>query len=123
MGLTRVSPAWIATLAQCTCKPWLMLQSTQLSAAEPKTSEKLGAAAEEEGAKVAIKPIPVQQAFFTLVTIGAILLMTITMRGSDTQEISFQWFKTNLLATGLVDKLEVMNKSQVRVYVRPNNAR
>ena len=113
-------PHWLNAL---TCKPRLVLQSTQLSAAEPKTSEKLGAAAEEEGAKVAIKPIPVQQAFFTLVTIGAILLMTITMRGSDTQEISFQWFKTNLLATGLVDKLEVMNKSQVRVYVRPNNAR
>ncbi len=44
------------------------------------------------------------------------------MNRQDTQEVSFQWFKANLLASGLVEKLEVLNKTVVRVYVRPNNS-
>jgi hypothetical protein len=34
------------------------------------------------------------------------------------QEISFQMFRNQLLAKGLVDKLEVSNKSLVKVFVR-----
>ena len=34
------------------------------------------------------------------------------------QEISFQMFRNQLLANGLVDKLEVSNKNLVKVYVR-----
>ena len=34
------------------------------------------------------------------------------------QEISFQVFRNQLLANGLVDKLEVSNKNLVKVYVR-----
>ena len=31
------------------------------------------------------------------------------------QEVSFQWFKTQLLAKGVVEKLEVANKQTVKV--------
>ena len=40
----------------------------------------------------------------------------------DAQEVSFQWFKTQLLAKGAVEKLEVANKSVVKVR-RPVLAR
>ena len=36
----------------------------------------------------------------------------------EVQEVSFAWFKHHLLARGLVDRLEVSNKAQVKVYVR-----
>ena len=36
----------------------------------------------------------------------------------EAQEVSFQWFKTNLLAKGAVERVEVANKSTVKVYVR-----
>ena len=38
----------------------------------------------------------------------------------EVQEISFAWFKHHLLARGLVDRLEVSNKAQVKVFVRGN---
>ena len=59
--------------------------------------------------------------FFTAV-VGCIALMAGAGR-SDAQEVSFQWFKTNLLATGQVEKLEVANKALVKVFVRPSQAR
>lgn len=37
---------------------------------------------------------------------------------SESQEISFQTFKTELLANQLVERVEVVNKSFVRVYVK-----
>ena len=37
---------------------------------------------------------------------------------SDVREISFQEFKTTLLEAGLVDRVEVSNKTQAKVYVR-----
>ena len=37
--------------------------------------------------------------------------------GSDVREISFQEFKTTLLEAGLVDRIEVSNKTQAKVYV------
>lgn len=55
-------------------------------------------------------------------TIAAIAFVTLGMNRQDTQEVSFQWFKSNLLASGLVEKLEVLNKTVVRVYVRPNTS-
>ena len=42
---------------------------------------------------------------------------------SDVQEISFQHFKTHLLAQGLVEKVEVANKTSAKVYVRGGSAR
>lgn len=51
---------------------------------------------------------------------AAWLLSTVMGFGSnDVQEVSFQWFKTHLLSKHVVEKLEVTNKSTVRVYVRP----
>eukprot|EP00887_Chlorella_sp_A99_P001432 scaffold8.g1432.t1 len=41
----------------------------------------------------------------------------------EAQEVSFQWFKTHLLSKGVVEKLEVANKSAVKVYVRAQAAR
>lgn len=41
------------------------------------------------------------------------------MGRSDVQEVSFQWFATHLLSKHVVEKLEVTNKSTVKVYVRP----
>ena len=38
------------------------------------------------------------------------------------QEVSFQYFRNELLARGLVEKLEVLNKNSVRVYVRTSSA-
>ena len=37
--------------------------------------------------------------------------------GSEVREISFQEFKTTLLEQGLVDRIEVSNKTQAKVYV------
>ena len=37
---------------------------------------------------------------------------------AQSQEVSFQHFRNELLARGLVEKLEVLNKNVVRVYVR-----
>ena len=36
----------------------------------------------------------------------------------DVQEISFQHFKTHLLAKEAIDKVEVTNKTLVKVYIR-----
>jgi len=48
---------------------------------------------------------------------GTALLMT-ALATPDAQEISFQTFKTDLLANKMVDRIEVVNKSLVKVYVR-----
>lgn len=37
-----------------------------------------------------------------------------------TQEISFQWFKTHLLSTDVVERVEVANKQTVKVFIRPS---
>mmetsp|Transcript_27205 Transcript_27205/g.59429 ORF Transcript_27205/g.59429 Transcript_27205/m.59429 type:complete len:643 (+) Transcript_27205:135-2063(+) len=42
--------------------------------------------------------------------------------GARTHEISFQEFKTKLLAQGLVTRLEVANNNTVKVYVKPDSA-
>ena len=49
-----------------------------------------------------------------MATCGTILM---TVHGCQ-QEISFQMFRNQLLANGLVEKLEVSNKNLVKVYVR-----
>ena len=62
-------------------------------------------------------PVPL-----TWLGIGALTLYVISTLGSvsnaRTHEISFQEFKSKLLAQGLVSKLEVVNNSTVRVYVK-----
>lgn len=46
------------------------------------------------------------------------MALLMTAYRPDTQEISFQTFKTELLANGLVERVEVVNKSFVKVYVK-----
>lgn len=62
-------------------------------------------------------PVPL-----TWLGIGALALYVLSTLGSAgngrTHEISFQEFKSKLLAQGLVTKLEVVNNSTVRVYVK-----
>ncbi|KAG0606378.1 hypothetical protein M758_9G136400 [Ceratodon purpureus] len=46
-----------------------------------------------------------------------VILTTLSMGRSDAQQISFQEFKNKLLEPGLVDRIEVTNKSLAKVYV------
>lgn len=39
------------------------------------------------------------------------------MNRENAQEVSFQWFKTHLLAKGAVEKVEVANKQTVKVSI------
>ena len=39
---------------------------------------------------------------------------------SEVREISFQEFKTTLLEQGLVERVEVSNKTRANVYVKPS---
>lgn len=54
-------------------------------------------------------------ALVVLLGIGALLANVVR---HDAQEISFQHFKTQLLSRGLVDKVEVTNKTTAKVFVR-----
>ena len=90
---------------------------------ETQGAEKEGEKASEQGPQSGAKQGPLQQGIFMIVSIAAIAMLSLGMGKSDTQEVSFQWFKTNLLAAGMVDKLEVLNKNTVRVYVKPSSAR
>ena len=58
-----------------------------------------------------------------ILSVATIAVLSLGMGKADTQEVSFQWFQKNLLAQGMVDKLEVLNKNTVRVYVKPGGAR
>jgi len=55
-----------------------------------------------------------------LFSITLTLALALTSYGqNDAQEISFQKFKNDLLAKDLVEKLEVSNKTLVKVYISP----
>lgn len=60
---------------------------------------------------------PAFQGLVMAAVFGTALLMTALSR-PDAQEISFQTFKTDLLAHRSVDRIEVINKSLVKVYVK-----
>ncbi|MCO5587651.1 hypothetical protein L7F22_041602 [Adiantum nelumboides] len=66
----------------------------------------------EQGAKDQMKSF----IFSVLGTI--VVLATLSYRQNDAQEISFQEFKTKLLESGLVDRIEVVNKNLAKVYVK-----
>ena len=56
-----------------------------------------------------------------LLPVAVVMLAAGTLMGAgrqDAQEVSFQWFKSHLLAKGVVEKLEVANKQMVKVYIR-----
>ena len=60
-----------------------------------------------------------------LITAGLVAAIAAVsgMGRPDVQEISFQHFKTHLLAKEGIDKLEVTNKTLVKVYLRQGLAR
>mmetsp|Transcript_10802 Transcript_10802/g.27781 ORF Transcript_10802/g.27781 Transcript_10802/m.27781 type:complete len:674 (-) Transcript_10802:209-2230(-) len=62
-----------------------------------------------------------QQTLLFSLTLTLALALT-SMGQQDVQEISFQRFKTDLLARDLVEKVEVANKTQVKVYVVPGGS-
>ena len=60
-----------------------------------------------------------QIASLMLLALGMSLLSSMRQ---DAREISFQEFKTKLLEPGLVERIEVSNKSQAKVYVKAPGA-
>ena len=58
------------------------------------------------------------QQFTTFALILAAMAFFSSWGRSDAKEVSFQEFKTQLLGKGLVEKLEVSNKTLVKVYIR-----
>ena len=60
---------------------------------------------------------PAFQGLVMAAMFGTALLMTAFVR-PDAQEISFQTFKMELLGQRLVERIEVVNKSLVKVYVK-----
>ena len=63
-----------------------------------------------------------QQGVLLAGVLGAALLLA-SMGRPDVQEVSFQHFRTHLLAHGLVDHIEVSNKSTAKVFVRHGSQR
>lgn len=63
-----------------------------------------------------------QQLLITAGLVAAIAAVSGAGR-PEVQEISFQHFKAHLLAKEAIDKLEVTNKTLVKVYVRPGAQR
>lgn len=63
----------------------------------------------------------VQQSLLTTALL-AMALSSFSMGSSDVKEISFQEFQNRILEAGLVDRLEVSNKSMVKVYVKPSSS-
>ena len=63
---------------------------------------------------------PALQGIAMATVFGTALLMTAFAR-PDAEEISFQTFKTDLLAKQFVERVEVVNKSLVKVYTKASN--
>ncbi|CAL5225560.1 g8397 [Coccomyxa viridis] len=83
---------------------------------EPEKSENV----QEKGKEVFMGGLPQIILFAGILSLGGMLA---NLGRSDVQEISFQHFKTHLLAQGLVEKVEVANKASAKVYVRAGSAR
>eukprot|EP00271_Cylindrocystis_brebissonii_P005137 TRINITY_DN17081_c0_g1_i1.p1 TRINITY_DN17081_c0_g1~~TRINITY_DN17081_c0_g1_i1.p1 ORF type:complete len:918 (-),score=218.58 TRINITY_DN17081_c0_g1_i1:2080-4833(-) len=55
---------------------------------------------------------------FIVGALGLLMLGTLSMGRNEAKEISFQEFKNKLLEKGVVDRIEVLNKTTAKVYVR-----
>ncbi|KAG7669398.1 hypothetical protein KSW81_007553 [Nannochloris sp. 'desiccata'] len=63
----------------------------------------------------------VRRGFQQILPIVGVMLLAASFMSSgreNAQEVSFQWFRTQLLANGVVDRVEVANKQTVKVYVK-----
>lgn len=63
------------------------------------------------------------QQLIPMLGIGLLVTSFLSPGREFAQEVSFQWFKTHLLAQGLVERMEVANKQTVKVYIRPSAVR
>ena len=81
---------------------------------------KSGAADAKEGEtpKTERTQSPMTGQLTTLIALLGIGALLANLGRPDAQEISFQHFKTQLLSRGLVDKVEVTNKTTAKVFVR-----
>jgi AFG3 family protein len=84
-----------------------------------KESEASGSEAPKTFAELIKGPGGQQLGSLMLLALGMSLL---SATRTDAREISFQEFKTKLLEPGLVERVEVSNKSQAKVYVKAPGA-
>jgi len=73
-----------------------------------------------EGGEESLESL-VRRGFQQVLPIVGVMLIAASFMSSgreNAQEVSFQWFRTQLLAKGVVDKVEVANKQTVKVYVK-----
>ncbi|XP_024381588.1 ATP-dependent zinc metalloprotease FTSH 8, mitochondrial isoform X2 [Physcomitrium patens] len=85
---------------------------------EPKSEQKGEQESKQEGDKMSTETSKSQ--IQSLIATGAAtvaILTSLSMGRSDAQQISFQEFKNKLLESGLVDRIEITNKSLAKVYV------
>ncbi|KAK3282440.1 hypothetical protein CYMTET_9822 [Cymbomonas tetramitiformis] len=80
---------------------------------QSKTGEKAGASTFGD----ALGSRQVQQILLTT-TIGSLITFTLLSGRSDERELSFQDFKNKLLEAGVVDRIEVVNHTKAKVYVK-----
>ncbi|KAI5073818.1 hypothetical protein GOP47_0011831 [Adiantum capillus-veneris] len=60
---------------------------------------------------------------FLITVLGTVIVLaSLSYRQNDAQEISFQEFKTKLLELGLVDRIEVVNKTLAKVHVKSTSS-
>lgn len=90
----------------------------------PFTGEAAGKSAAEEGEGTTLGDALSNKTTQQILLTGAVLSFTVStfmMGRQEEHEVSFQEFKTKLLEKGLVDHIEVTNKTKAKVYVRPAN--
>lgn len=75
-----------------------------------------------DGRLLGVQMKGMQQAGLLVGVLGTAVLLA-SMGRPDVQEVSFQHFRTHLLANGMVDHIEVSKKSTAKVFVRPNSQR
>lgn len=80
----------------------------------------LADAKEPNGSSTPLGAAAASQAVLVAALLGIGSLIANLGRG-DVQEISFQHFKNSLLNKGLVDRVEVTNKTTAKVYVRQSS--
>jgi AFG3 family protein len=60
------------------------------------------------------------QQVLPLLGISVLAASFLTGGRENAQEVSFQWFRSNVLSKGVVERVEVANKQTVKVYIRPS---
>ncbi|KAI8068049.1 peptidase family M41-domain-containing protein [Gongronella butleri] len=90
----------------------------------PKTSGSgnSGGSSSSSNKKQPDKPPDLNQRLLWSAALGSLALWSLMSPPENGRELTFQAFKVQLLDKGLVDHLEVQNRTRVRVYLRPEAA-